>query len=450
MKRKGDRLANSITKHLKDEPLPLFDFHSMESVAGSLADVDFAALMVTSKNVYATLKQQRVVRILGTRINNIFICKAYLAMKNGIITLDMLKAWLEKHHWSSQQEAHNQVSIYQIIYNIQVPVTWARNFNAYDLLMYERDVEIYENRVSHVIETMWRYFMHEDDIAKVVDKMLRNFPSKNFLEYVLSALAMWQYPPELLRSLKQQHFAKVGAQRGFKALLSIQRTCPNIGYLESVKTIIPRLTSRILSRKNHIELHRSILECPPLLAYFVENAGHAKVLGIVCRITKHIPETFPLAPKEIGTHMLSRRGAVGQHNAHLWNYVLQEPTKALAQTLLHRANASMHKTINPKYIWKCLSLIGTKKNKFTGTNEPKSVKSIAGLLKPRIKHPKFVNRFLRCFGSADYRRLVIELWPENPPKELLDLELPCAATDPSPILYYETLRLRLRMTLPIF
>jgi hypothetical protein len=447
MKRKGDSLANSITKHLKDEQPTLFDFHSMESVAESLTDVDFAALMITSKNVYEMLKRQRVNRILGTRINNIFICKAYLAMRNGIVTMDMLKTWLEKHHWSRQHEAHNQISIYQIIYNIPTPLVRERVLNAYDLLLLH-DVKIYEDKIWRVLDQMWRYFMHEDDVAKIVGKIMQFHPIRKVLDYILSVLAMWQYSPELLRSLNERHsaLAHVDLQTtGFKGVFSAQRMCPDIGYLDSVRTIIPGLPARILSRKNHHELHRFILSRPSLLAYFVENAGHDKALGIVDRIKNPVPETFPLSREEVGKFMLGRRGFQGRGNMHLWNYVLQEPTKALAQTLLQRVNAPIYSEISPKCVWKCLFIIGTKKNKLTGTKEPKSVELIASLLASQIRHPRFVGRFLRRFGGMDYRRLVIALWPTDPPKQLLGLALPCTVSTPGPILFYETLRLAQKM-----
>jgi hypothetical protein len=111
--------------------------------------------------------------------------------------------------------------------------------------------------------------------------------------------------------------------------------------------------------------------------------------------------------------------------------------------LLSRKDTEVLRYVGLKRLCALFALNGTKKNRITGHVEPKSVKLVASLLSPYRDESKFVRRFLACFKGMDYRSLVIAIWDDQkPPSKLLRLKLPCKSTDPGPVLYYETLRLK--------
>jgi hypothetical protein len=132
-----------------------------------------------------------------------------------------------------------------------------------------------------------------------------------------------------------------------------------------------------------------------------------------------------------------------RHNPHVWNYILTAPTKVVLKLLLSDQNMNVLRAIDVERLLAAFAVNGTK-TKSTGNIEPKPLKLAVELLRPHMNEPDFVDHFIAHFDGMDYRSLVVALWEDaQPPKKLLRLELRCKYTDPAPVLYYETLRLKL-------
>jgi hypothetical protein len=434
MKRKSDALGGVITKHMKCESDPL-DLHVIECISKLLTDVDFGALMAVSRHVYQGLKAQRLARIFRDNKDpdgmTLRICKAYRAVKDGLQSVENFGAWLNRNEALGYDGLDY---IYQATFGCR---TRSWQCTAYNVLDY---LKISEQDGARVLEWAWHHCMHEDDIATVVHRIIEQHPDENLLNDLLAMMATWQYSPKILSFIKLQCASLTKVCTGFKSFTAHHITCPDPFYLDSVTSIVPSLPVFILGKKRHIELHRYIASRPTLLAYFAKS-HRVRTLKILYAINEPIPETFLFSRYEIAAFMLSRDSDRCHDNMHMWNYALVEPTIELFDWFLFTTKSWLRNRLTPECTWACLELVVASNASGLG-----HVDSIAEMLESYIWQPGFNAQFLRCFNGADYRELVIRLWPD-PPNELLCLVLPYSISSPKEVIFYEAKRLELKLAM---
>lgn len=442
MKRKQSSSNSSLVKHFKAEPF-LLDENITEFIAKFLENPDFGALMGVSKYFFQGMKSQRVTRVLpldsSTPADS--LCIAYRAAKDGIVSWKQVKTWCRGYF--AQAHALNDYGLYYIAKALFgdavaiIPPTWRAATTPWDVLL-KRQVDI--ERIPIIMQYAWTCYMHEDEVVQLVVEIVHQHPSTNIQDLLLLTLAMWKWSPESIADVKQKCVAiKLGL-----FLSTPQCNFDYLGKHPNVKCLskTPEFLFNFLRTKSPLSF-KSIANCTDCMSYLVKRYSD-KVIQLVGYVSAPIPKNFPYTPDQIETYML-RMSVPGQchRNPHVWNYILAAPTKRLAKILLSDRNMDVLQAIDVERLFAVFAVNKTK-TKTTGNAEPGPLDLATTLLRRHMNNPDFVDHFLAHFDGMDYRRLVISIWRHTqPPSRLLQLQLPCAFTDPGLVLYYETLRLKL-------